>query len=106
MVRTKLAATCRQCKPLIHEGQAWSHDIVRFEPRSRPHGFVYGNSHENFPVSHPSWECSHANSLNFGVSMEPETSELPKGLVLGRDENIHIRLTRSSLLNDVRSYNK
>ena len=25
--------------------------------------------------------------------MEPEASELPKGLVLGRDENIHIRIT-------------
>ena len=25
--------------------------------------------------------------------MEPEASELPKGLALGRDENIHIRIT-------------
>ena len=25
--------------------------------------------------------------------MEPEASELPKGLVLGKDENIHIRIT-------------
>ena len=32
-------------------------------------------------------------SLNFGVPMEPEASEFPKGLVLGRDENIHIRIT-------------
>ncbi|KAM1164446.1 hypothetical protein ACFX2G_024429 [Malus domestica] len=23
-----------------------------------PHGFVFGNSRENFPVDHPSWECS------------------------------------------------
>ena len=32
-------------------------------------------------------------SLNFGVPMEPEASELPKGLMLGRDGNIHIRIT-------------
>ena len=47
-----------------------------------PHGFVFGNSHENFPVGHPSKECSCPNSLNFGVSMEPEASEFAKGLVL------------------------
>ncbi|RXH81064.1 hypothetical protein DVH24_004978 [Malus domestica] len=41
-------------------------------------------------------------SLNFGVPMEPETSELPKGLMLGRNENIHIRIT---LLDVVGSYN-
>ena len=57
-------------------------------------------------MGHPSWECSRANSLNFGVPTEPEASELPKGLVLlGRDENIHIRLTRSIPLGDVGSYN-
>ncbi|KAB2622340.1 S ribonuclease [Pyrus ussuriensis x Pyrus communis] len=33
------------------------------------------------------------HSLNFGVPMEPEASELPKGLVLGRDGNIHLRIT-------------
>ena len=32
-------------------------------------------------------------SLNFGVPTEPEASELPKGLALGRDGNIHIRIT-------------
>ncbi|RXI06699.1 hypothetical protein DVH24_025835 [Malus domestica] len=68
------------------------HDIVRFGPRPCPHGFVSGNSHENFVVGHPSWDCFHSNSLNFGVPTEPEPSELPKGLVLGRDENLHIRL--------------
>ena len=31
-------------------------------------------------------------SLNFGVPTKPKASELPKGLVLGRDENIHIRI--------------
>ncbi|RXH78936.1 hypothetical protein DVH24_034143 [Malus domestica] len=62
------------------------------------------NSHKNFLVSHPSWDCSHGNSLNFRVLMEPEASELPKGLVLGRDENIHIRFTRSTPLDDVGCY--
>ncbi|KAB2619736.1 hypothetical protein D8674_041250 [Pyrus ussuriensis x Pyrus communis] len=32
-------------------------------------------------------------SLNFEVPMEPEASELPKSLMLGKDENIHIRIT-------------
>ncbi|CAN6708211.1 unnamed protein product [Malus baccata var. baccata] len=77
------------------------HDIVRFGPRPCPHSFVSGNSHENFPVGHPSWDCSCANSLNFEVPMEPEASELPKGLVLGRDRNIHIRLTGFTPLGDV-----
>ncbi|CAL8993960.1 unnamed protein product, partial [Prunus brigantina] len=36
----------------------------------------------NFLVGHPSWDCSSPNSLNFGVPMESETSEVPKGLVL------------------------
>ncbi|RXI06514.1 hypothetical protein DVH24_025650 [Malus domestica] len=58
----------------------------------------------NFLVGHPSWDCSRANSLNFRVSMEPEANELPKDLVLGRDENIHVRLTESSPLGDVGSY--
>ena len=40
-------------------------------------------------------------SLNFGVSMEPEVSELPKSLALGKDENIHIKIT---LLGDVGSH--
>ncbi|KAM1556858.1 hypothetical protein ACFX10_040344 [Malus domestica] len=56
-------------------------------------------------MDHPFWECSHANLLNFGVPMEPEASELPRGLVLGRDENIHIRFTGSTPLGDVGSYN-
>ncbi|RXI03053.1 hypothetical protein DVH24_003131 [Malus domestica] len=67
------------------------HDIVHFGSRPHSHGFVSGNSHENFPVGHPSWDCYRMNSLNLGVPMEPETSELPKGLVLGRYENIHIK---------------
>ncbi|RXH89079.1 hypothetical protein DVH24_006057 [Malus domestica] len=56
-------------------------------------------------MGHPSWDCSRANSLNFGVPMEPEASELPKGLVLGKDGNIHIRLTGSTPLGDVGCYN-
>ena len=42
-------------------------------------------------------------SLNFGVPTEPEASELPKGLALGRDGNIHIRITP---LGDVGSHMK
>ena len=71
---------------------------ANLRPRLRHHAFVSGNSHENFPVGHPSWDCSCANSLNFGVPMESEASELSKGLVLGSDENIHIRLTRPTPL--------
>ncbi|KAM2784426.1 hypothetical protein PS2_005565 [Malus domestica] len=53
------------------------------------------------------WVTHHGNalarySLNFGVPMEPKASELPNGLVLGREENIHIRITP---LGDVGSYN-
>ncbi|RXH70948.1 hypothetical protein DVH24_015570 [Malus domestica] len=59
------------------------------------------NSHENFPVGHPLWDCSRVNLLNFGVPTKPEASELPKGLALGRDGNIHIRLTGSIPLADV-----
>ena len=36
--------------------------------------------------------------------MEPEASELPKCLVLGRDGNIHIRFTRSTPMDDVGCY--
>ncbi|CAN6587381.1 unnamed protein product [Malus baccata var. baccata] len=43
-------------------------------------------------VTHPGSALARY-SLNFGVPMEPEASELPKGLVLGRDENIHLRIT-------------
>ncbi|RXH70480.1 hypothetical protein DVH24_013226 [Malus domestica] len=73
--------------PLPHSG------LDSAVARYHPHGFVYKNSHENFPMGHLSWDCSRTNSLNFGVSMKLEASELPKGLMLGRDENIHIRLT-------------
>ncbi|KAM1319661.1 hypothetical protein ACFX2H_004635 [Malus domestica] len=53
------------------------------------------------------WVTHHGIALahylfNFGVPMESETSELPKGLVLGRDENIHIRINP---LGDVGYYN-
>ncbi|CAN6699474.1 unnamed protein product [Malus baccata var. baccata] len=58
----------------------------------------------NFPVGHSSCECSRPNLLNFGVPMEPEASELPKGLVLGRDGNIHIRLKGSTSIGDVGCY--
>jgi len=38
--------------------------------------------------------------------MNSEANELPKGLVLGRDGNIHIRLIGSSPLDDVGCYTK
>ncbi|KAB2620223.1 S ribonuclease [Pyrus ussuriensis x Pyrus communis] len=58
-----------------------------------PHGFVFGNSRAT-----SQWVTHHGIalapfSLNFGVPTEPEASELPKGLVLGRDGNIHLRIT-------------
>ncbi|KAM1472316.1 hypothetical protein ACFXTO_043108 [Malus domestica] len=53
-------------------------------------------------MGHPSLDCSRANLLNFGLLMEPEASELLKGLVLGRDGNIHLRITP---LGDVGCYN-
>ncbi|KAM0996456.1 hypothetical protein ACFX2C_006461 [Malus domestica] len=53
------------------------------------------------------WVTHHENalvrySLNFEVPMKLKASELPKGLVPGRDESIHLRITP---LGDVRSYN-
>ncbi|RXH87358.1 hypothetical protein DVH24_034258 [Malus domestica] len=56
-------------------------------------------------MGHPSWDCSRANSLNFGVPMEPEASELPKSLMLSRDGNIHIRHRGSTPLGDMGCYN-
>ncbi|RXH96083.1 hypothetical protein DVH24_008583 [Malus domestica] len=43
-------------------------------------------------VTHPGSALA-SFSLNFGVPTEPEASELPKGLMLGRDGNIHLRIT-------------
>ncbi|CAL9001187.1 unnamed protein product [Prunus brigantina] len=49
---------------------------------SLPSRFCFWELTINFLVGHPSWDCSSPNSLNFGVLMESEASELPKGLVL------------------------
>ncbi|CAN6691471.1 unnamed protein product [Malus baccata var. baccata] len=58
-----------------------------------PHGFVFGNSRVTSQwVTHPGNALA-SFSLNFGVPTEPEASELPKGLVLDRDENIHLSIT-------------
>ncbi|RXH81450.1 hypothetical protein DVH24_034871 [Malus domestica] len=68
-----------------------------------PHGFVFGNSRAtSYWVTHHGIALA-CYSLNFGVPMEPEANELPKDLVLARDENIHSRIT---LLNDVGCYKK
>ncbi|RXH92077.1 hypothetical protein DVH24_021100, partial [Malus domestica] len=57
------------------------------------HDFVFGNSRVTSQwVTHPGSALA-SFSLNFGVPTEPEANELPKSLVLGRDENIHIRIT-------------
>ncbi|CAN6718846.1 unnamed protein product [Malus baccata var. baccata] len=48
-----------------------------------PHGFW---------VTHPGSALA-SFSLNFGVPTKPEANELSKCLVLGRDENIHLRIT-------------
>ncbi|RXH89181.1 hypothetical protein DVH24_031538, partial [Malus domestica] len=78
------------------------HDIVCFGPRPRPHNFVSVNSHEqNFPVGHPLYDCSRAISLNFGVPMESEANELPKGLVLYGGEHVHIRHRGSTPMYDM-----
>ncbi|RXH76685.1 hypothetical protein DVH24_019573, partial [Malus domestica] len=58
-----------------------------------PHDFVFGNSRATSQwVTHPGSALA-TFSLNFRVPTEPEASELPKGLVLGRDVNIHLRIT-------------
>ncbi|KAM1257809.1 hypothetical protein ACFX2J_037316 [Malus domestica] len=65
-------------------------------------GFVFGNSRATSQwVTHPGSALT-SFLLNFGVPTKPEASELPKGLVLGRDGNIHIRITP---IGDVVSYN-
>ena len=58
-----------------------------------PHGFVFGNLRAT-----SQWVTHHGIaltpfSLNFEVLTESKASELPKGLVLGRDVNIHLRIT-------------
>ena len=76
--------------------RARSPTVARYCPLWAYHSltvFVFGNSRAT-----SQWVTHHGItlapfSLNFGVPTEPEASELPKGLVLGRDENIHIRIT-------------
>ncbi|CAL9019638.1 unnamed protein product, partial [Prunus brigantina] len=46
--------------------------IVRFGPPSLPSRFCFWELTSNFPVGHPSWDCSSANSLNFGVPSTPK----------------------------------
>ncbi|RXH84535.1 hypothetical protein DVH24_023288 [Malus domestica] len=41
---------------------------------------LFLGTHEQLPRGSPIMECTHSNSLNFGVSMELEASELPKCL--------------------------
>ncbi|CAN6691947.1 unnamed protein product [Malus baccata var. baccata] len=80
------------------------HDIIRFGP-NHALTILFLGTHTRTSQ----WVTHHGialacYSLNFGVSMNSEANELPKCLVLGRDGNIHIRLTRSSPLGDVGFY--
>ncbi|CAN6586140.1 unnamed protein product [Malus baccata var. baccata] len=66
------------------------------------HGFVFGNSRATSQwVTHLGSALA-SFSLNFGVPTKPEANELPKSLVLGKDGNIHLRITP---LGDVGCYN-
>ncbi|RXH72948.1 hypothetical protein DVH24_012632 [Malus domestica] len=68
------------------------HDIVRFG-LTIPSRFCFWELTSNFQwVTHLGSALAFF-SLNFGVPTEPEASELPKGLVLGRDGNINLRIT-------------
>ncbi|CAN6716001.1 unnamed protein product [Malus baccata var. baccata] len=58
-----------------------------------PHGFVFGKSRATSQwVTHPGSALAFF-SLNFRVPTELGASDLPKSLVLGRDGNIHLRIT-------------
>ncbi|RXH72611.1 hypothetical protein DVH24_012295 [Malus domestica] len=50
-----------------------------------PHGKVALIPFCHISVGHPSYDCSHPNSLNFRVMMEFEAGEFPKSLVLYGD---------------------
>ncbi|CAL8990812.1 unnamed protein product, partial [Prunus brigantina] len=39
---------------------------------SLPSQFCFWELKSNFPVGHPSWDCSSPNSLNFGVPKTPK----------------------------------
>ncbi|CAN6698251.1 unnamed protein product [Malus baccata var. baccata] len=41
-------------------------------------------------MDHPSWDCSLANLLNFGVLMEPEANEFSKGFVLDVTSSLEV----------------
>ncbi|RXH90081.1 hypothetical protein DVH24_032438 [Malus domestica] len=81
--------------------------LIIFTSRSKANHFLGPLQHHStilsilglpFPHATSQWVIHHGSakatlSLNFGVPTEPEASEHPKGLVLGRDENIHLRIT-------------
>ncbi|RXH79881.1 hypothetical protein DVH24_041028 [Malus domestica] len=87
---------------LSHPGPGWITSQARFTTIARycslwarpcPHGFVSRNSRATSQwVTHPGNALA-PFSLNFEVPTELEASGLPKGLVLGRDGNIHLRIT-------------
>ncbi|CAN6567634.1 unnamed protein product [Malus baccata var. baccata] len=80
-------------RPGSTTSRAHSTTVARYCPLWAYHSLTW--------VTHPGSALT-SFSLNFEVPTEPEASELPKGLVLGRDENIHLRITP---LGDVGCYN-
>ncbi|RXH82889.1 hypothetical protein DVH24_003387 [Malus domestica] len=69
-----------------------------------PFWFFFWELTSNFPVGHPSWECSRVNFFNFRDPMEPKASELLKCLVLYGGGHVHIRHITPSPLVDVGCY--
>ncbi|CAL2231059.1 unnamed protein product [Prunus armeniaca] len=43
-------------------------------------GIGFAELMSNFPIGHPSWDCSSPNSLNFGVHMTPKLANSQKAL--------------------------
>ncbi|CAN6566896.1 unnamed protein product [Malus baccata var. baccata] len=84
--------------------RARSTTVARYCPLWAYHSLtvLFLGTHEQLLNGSPILGVLWPLSLNFGVPTEPEASELPKGLVLGRDENIHLRITP---LGDVGCYN-
>ncbi|RXH77850.1 hypothetical protein DVH24_039821 [Malus domestica] len=109
----------RNPNQVTHPGNALAHFSLNFGVPTEPEAILstLGPNHVLtvlFLGTHASktsqWVTHPGNALtpfllNFGVPTEPKASELPKGLVLGRDENIHIRHRGSIPLGDVGSNN-
>ncbi|CAL2226312.1 unnamed protein product [Prunus armeniaca] len=60
-----------------HIGSAVARYCPLWAP-SLPSRFWLWELTNNFPVDHPSWDCSSPNSLNFGVPKTPKLVSSPK----------------------------